>query len=198
MLNRQDLPSQSSGQASNHVYTYIKIIRVLSLTIVTAFILTLLGVSIYSFRQQANWRASLETNILFPVEGKNVTISNVKTLWRQKNSTSESVDFSCYPSAIVTIDKTSQSGKIMCYFRDGKENLKGETTTHEFNNGVFVFDNIASVECEETFENKSDFNAYFSNLTPPWSLVILEGDTTSQALTDFEELAVIPIKTTFE
>ncbi|MEJ6719564.1 MAG: hypothetical protein QNK82_13810 [Akkermansiaceae bacterium] len=120
----------------------------------------------------------------FPIKGEDVTIETVETWWRKpvrsgdKTDVGVVIDSNLIPCARI---KLSEGGSttLQVSFRDGDQNLIGDTINLSVVNGKF-FSNDSDdsdeivVHSTSGFNNPSRIHAYANEDFAPWSLVIIE------------------------
>ncbi|MGY8657666.1 MAG: hypothetical protein ACKVKH_03450 [Verrucomicrobiales bacterium] len=123
----------------------------------------------------------------FPIKGEDVTIETVETWWRKpvrsgdKTDVGVVIDSNLIPCARI---KLSEGGSttLQVSFRDGDQNLIGDTINLSVVNGKFSRnDSDDSDDSDEIvvhstsgFNNPSRIHAYANEDFAPWSLVIIE------------------------
>jgi hypothetical protein len=117
----------------------------------------------------------------FPIKGEDVTIETVETWWRKpvrsgdKTDVGVVIDSNLIPCARI---KLSEGGSttLQVSFRDGDQNLIGDTTNLSVVNGKFSSDDSDEIVVRSTsgFNNPSRIHAYANEDFAPWSLVIIE------------------------
>jgi hypothetical protein len=123
----------------------------------------------------------------FPIKGEDVTIETVETWWRKpvrsgdKTDVGVVIDSNLIPCARI---KLSEGGSttLQVSFRDGDQNLIGDTTNLSVVNGKFSSDDSDDsddsdeivVRSTSGFNNPSRIHAYANEDFAPWSLVIIE------------------------
>ena len=120
----------------------------------------------------------------FPIKGEDVTIETVETWWRKPVRSGDEpdvgvvIDSNLIPCARI---KLSEGGSttLQVSFRDGDQNLIGDTINLSVVNGKF-FSNDSDdsdeivVHSTSGFNNPSRIHAYANEDFAPWSLVIIE------------------------
>ena len=123
----------------------------------------------------------------FPIKGEDVTIETVETWWRKPVRSGDEpdvgvvIDSNLIPCARI---KLSEGGSttLQVSFRDGDQNLIGDTTNLSVVNGKFSSDDSDDsddsdeivVHSTSGFNNPSRIHAYANEDFAPWSLVIIE------------------------
>lgn len=117
----------------------------------------------------------------FPIKGEDVTIETVETWWRKpvrsgdKTDVGVVIDSNLIPCARI---KLSEGGSttLQVSFRDGDQNLIGDTINLSVVNGKFSSDDSDEIVVHSTsgFNNPSRIHAYANEDFAPWSLVIIE------------------------
>ena len=123
----------------------------------------------------------------FPIKGEDVTIETVETWWRKPVRSGDEpdvgvvIDSNLIPCARI---KLSEGGSttLQVSFRDGDQNLIGDTINLSVVNGKFFSnDSDDSDDSDEIvvhstsgFNNPSRIHAYANEDFAPWSLVIIE------------------------
>ena len=155
-----------------------------------------LAFCLYSVYRNASWSLDEYSTQSYPIKGQYSSISSVKTQWISEDNPStpdELSDKSFYPVAHITLEDTNQSGQIRCYYLDSEDTYIGDPVTKNFHNGMFKEGNQFSFRCVKGIDSRSGFSAYFSGYMKPWHLVILEGSPRSRTMSDYTELAKIPV-----
>jgi|TARA_B110000438_G_scaffold295071_1_gene337500 hypothetical protein len=117
----------------------------------------------------------------FPIKGEDVTIETVETWWRKPVRSGDEpdvgvvIDSNLIPCARI---KLSEGGSttLQVSFRDGDQNLIGDTHNLSVVNGKFSSDDSDEIVVRSTsgFNNPSRIHAYANEDFAPWSLVIIE------------------------
>ena len=117
----------------------------------------------------------------FPIKGEDVTIETVETWWRKpvrsgdKTDVGVVIDSNLIPCARI---KLSEGGSttLQVSFRDGDQNLIGDTINLSVVNGKFSSDDSDEIVVHSTsgFNNPSRIHAYANEDFAPWSLTIIE------------------------
>jgi hypothetical protein len=117
----------------------------------------------------------------FPIKGEDVTIETVETWWRKpvrsgdKTDVGVVIDSNLIPCARI---KLSEGGSttLQVSFRDGDQNLIGDTINLSVVNGKFFSNDSDEIVVHSTsgFNNPSRIHAYANEDFAPWSLVIIE------------------------
>ena len=120
----------------------------------------------------------------FPIKGEDVTIETVETWWRKPVRSGDEpdvgvvIDSNLIPCARI---KLSEGGSttLQVSFRDGDQNLIGDTINLSVVNGKFSrndSDDSDEIVVHSTsgFNNPSRIHAYANEDFAPWSLVIIE------------------------
>ena len=117
----------------------------------------------------------------FPIKGEDVTIETVETWWRKpvrsgdKTDVGVVIDSNLIPCARI---KLSEGGSttLQVSFRDGDQNLIGDTINLSVVNGKFSRNDSDEIVVRSTsgFNNPSRIHAYANEDFAPWSLVIIE------------------------
>ena len=168
------------------------IVRMVSGTLVLGAILTALSLSAYAAIKFIPWVMIAHQPVTFPITGEFAQISKVETGWK---SSPQQVDegklpvVKYFPESSITLNKKSTTGKLRCLYLNEKNRYAGDLITLEFKNGKFTSVNNLSVTGSKGLNSKSDYNAYTSGYTNKWHLVILEGSTDSNSISDFKEIA---------
>jgi len=124
----------------------------------------------------------------FPAAGTNVTIENVTTWWRPPARTGDNPDngvilsSNLIPCATLKISG-SNSTTLRITFRDGKQELVGDTINLIVENGKFLRNDSDEITIHSTagFANPSRINAYANGDIDPWALSIFEEDSENDA-----------------
>lgn len=117
----------------------------------------------------------------FPIQGENATIESVDTWWRKPVRSGDNpdlgvvIDINLIPCARIKISGEG-STTLQISFRDGEENLIGDTINLVVNGGKFERSGSDEVVVNSTsgFTNPSRLNAYANEDVAPWSLSITE------------------------
>jgi len=152
--------------------------------------------SFYFVAKNASWSVDEYSTQAYPIKGQYTSIASTDTRWVSvDNPVSDDglSDKSFYPVTTITLEKTMQSGKLRCYYLNSEEKYTGDPVTASFVNGSFSSSAELTFKCIEGIPSRSDFSAYNSGYLKPWYLVILEGPDDSVTMSDYNELAKIPV-----
>lgn len=173
-----------------------KILTLVSAVMVGLFLLTALAICLYTFKTKVPWIKNELSEVSFPLKGETLIISKVETHWEfsEKEGKEDELPELIYtPTAMITINKKSTSGKMRCFFVDGEGKYIGDPLTAEFVDGRFNGEKSLTFTSSMGFPSESDFNAYFSGFGNAWYIDILEGTESSTTLSQFKKLARIPL-----
>lgn len=170
-----DLDNEKKSARSTSVF------EILSLLVLIVILVALFAWGIKSFLEETPDTKLIEFTTDFPVEGKQVTIESVETWWREPVREGDDVDVGVVidaqliPCARLKIG-SSKSTTLQVSFRNGEDNLIGDTINLEIANGTFEGSNANVIEIHGTdgFENANDINPYMNLDLDPWSLVIVD------------------------
>lgn len=120
----------------------------------------------------------------FPIKGEDVTIETVETWWRKPVRSGDEpdvgvvIDSNLIPCARIKLSEGA-STTLQVSFRDGDQNLIGDTINLSVVNGKFSrndSDDSDEIVVRSTsgFNNPSRIHAYANEDFAPWSLVIIE------------------------
>ena len=120
----------------------------------------------------------------FPIKGEDVTIETVETWWRKPVRSGDEpdvgvvIDSNLIPCARIKLSEGA-STTLQVSFRDGDQNLIGDTINLSVVNGKFSrndSDDSDEIVVHSTsgFNNPSRIHAYANEDFAPWSLVIIE------------------------
>lgn len=151
---------------------------------IAAVLLCLVGVfawGLSTYYSQAPEGELVEFTTDFPAEGKSVSIAAVETWWREPIREGENedqdviVEAQLIPCASITL-ASSGSSILQASFRDGEDNLIGDTMNLVVKDGRFTSNGDATIEIHATsgFRNAPDLHPYINGDIAPWSLVITE------------------------
>ena len=120
----------------------------------------------------------------FPIKGEDVTIETVETWWRKPVRSGDEpdvgvvIDSNLIPCARIKLSEGA-STTLQVSFRDGDQNLIGDTINLSVVNGKFSrndSDDSDEIVVHSTsgFNNPSRIHAYANEDFAPWSLTIIE------------------------
>jgi hypothetical protein len=117
----------------------------------------------------------------FPVVSENAVISGVETWWREPVRSGEKIDVGVVigvqliPCGSLTLE-SSGTTTLQASFRDGKDNLIGDTINLPVENGKFLASGTNEITFNSTagFSNAPDIHPYTIGDIAPWSLVIVD------------------------
>jgi len=138
----------------------------------------------------------------FPVQGKNLTVSEVETWWREPIRSGENADRGVAPEVgLIPVARIklqdSGSATLQIDFHNGEQESVGDTVTLQVANGKFAetgSDEITII-CTKGFDTPSRLNPYVNGDTGPWSVVVEESSGSSS---DSEPLVKVRIDPTLK
>ena len=119
----------------------------------------------------------------FPIKGEDVTIETVETWWRKPVRSGDEtdvgvvIDSNLIPCARIKLSEGA-STTLQVSFRDGDQNLIGDTINLSVVNGKFSRNDSDEIVINSTsgFNNPSRIHAYANEDIAPWSLAIIESN----------------------
>lgn len=120
----------------------------------------------------------------FPIKGEHVTVETVETWWRKPVRSGDNADIgvvigaNLIPCARIKLSEGS-STTLQVTFRDGEQNLIGDTINLSVANGKFASNGNDEIIVNSTsgFNNPSRLNAYANEDIAPWSVAIVENNS---------------------
>lgn len=154
---------------------------------ITTVLLCLAGVfawGLSSYYSEAPEGELVEFTESFPAAGTSVSIAAVETWWREPVRDGENqdedvvIEAQLIPCASITL-ASSGSTILQASFRDGENNLIGDSINLVVKDGRFTKNGDPTIEIHATagFRNAPDLHPYLNGDIDPWSLVITEEDT---------------------
>lgn len=156
-----------------------------------------LGLIAYTGVKQIPWIKDELSKVPFPVQGDQVCLAKVSSGWvtvavDPRVDTMPSNNY--YPVSTITLDKKSTSGKLRLFYANHEGKFVGDALTVSHTDGKFESGESIQFKGSSGYESDSDFNAYFSGYINPWYLVIYEGASDSNTLSQFKELTRIELQ----
>ncbi len=172
---RKKKTTSSKSQAPSSIFEKISL---------TTVLLCLAGVfawGLSTYYSEAPEGELVEFTKNFPAEGSSVSIAAVETWWREpvregaNRDEDVVIEAQLIPCASITL-ASSGSTILQASFRDGDDNLIGDTVNLVVKDGRFTASGDSTIEIHSTagFRNAPDLHPYLNGDIDPWSLVITE------------------------
>lgn len=185
----------SSRKTGTSLLTRLSIVEKASLGL---FVLLLIGFFIWlaaSYTPPTDWITQKAPPVSFPVNGKTLTIEEVKTAWREPVRSGKArdsgirLDTRLIPIADVTVG--GGSGQLRFIFQNADGEIIGDTITKKISSGQFGDQvNTAEIHGTDGFEDNTLFNNYAQKEIRPWTLSIYE---VNDQQADSKALLTVPI-----
>ena len=181
--------------------TQISTLEKISLLAVLVILIGAASWGISTFYKNAPEGKLIDFTEDFPVEGAHAGIAEIETYWRKPVRTGENADHGVQLNAAIIpcariVLHGSGSASLGISFRNG-EQLIGDPHSLEVKGGKFVQTGSPEIIITSTagFENLSEINAYTNADIDPWSVLIVEGEpSTNPSYTqDDKKLAEVRI-----
>lgn len=161
----------------------ISMLEKISLVMVIACIVGALAWGISFFYRDAPEGDLVKFIDDYPIKGEHVTIETVETWWRKPVRSGDNVDIgvvieaNLIPCARIKLSEGS-SATLQVSFRDGDQNLIGDTINLSIESGKFSSNGSDEIVVNSTsgFKNPSQLNAYANEDINPWSVAIIENN----------------------
>lgn len=181
--------SITSDEASSPDRPSTSLFEKISISIVLACILGLLGWGLKTYLAEAPEGELIEFTEDYPAEGKAVSIAGVETWWRVPVREGDNpdvgvrVETQLIPCASITL-ASGNSTTLQVSFQNGRGDPVGDTVNLEVKNGAFVKNGSKEIEIHATagFTNAPDLHPYIHGDIDPWSLIIVEQDSPDQSI----------------
>lgn len=183
---------------------FLKRLNATEKTCLGLFLLLLFGFVtwlVFSFTPPNSWIKEKPHPVNFPVQAGTITITNVRTAWREPVRSGEArdrnvrLDTRLIPLADITLGGQG-SGQLRFIFQNAEGAIIGDTFTETITNGHFK-NGQSEMEIHSTdgFIDSDLFNNYAQQEIRPWTLSIY--DVTDQK-TAGQALLTIPIDATLK
>ena len=160
--------------------------------LLATLILCLTGFAVWgvsTFYTSADNAEFLEYTDDFPIEKGEISIESIETWWREPIREGDNPDVGIVaearliPCAKIKLLK-SNSTTLQVSFRDGEDNLIGDTLNLAVENGKFISSSSDEIDVHATagFKTPALFHPYANGDISPWSLAIVEGDQSDSPL----------------